>query len=181
LTAVSGEVCTEMETIPGSADNCMRIMTKKTKNGIVLRITLKGSYVLRVFSSKIRLICVFCSLIFLFSFGAGCSRQEKEEITIELPTTPVLSSRSRWAVITGSHLRLRDRATTDSKAITTLWRGNVLEILARDETKVRVEGKDDYWYQVAYDGLQGWVFGAYIELYESERKAEAASKELQEQ
>jgi len=116
----------------------------------------------------------------LLSFG-GCNRQEKDDISIELPETQVLSVRSRWAVITGSHLRLRDRATTESRAITTLWRGNVLEIIARDETKVRVEGKDDYWYQVAYDGLQGWVFGAYIELYESEKKAQTASQELQEQ
>lgn len=110
----------------------------------------------------------------------GCGSKEKEEISVELPTTPVLSVRSTWAVITGSHLRLRDRATTESEAITTLWRGNVLEIIARDETKVRVEGKDDYWYRVAYDGLQGWVFGAYIELCESEQDAERLSNELEE-
>ena len=123
---------------------------------------------------------IIISFVLLFPLS-GCGQKEEKRISIELPTTPVLSVRSRWAVITGSHLRLRERATTESKAITTLWQGNVLEIIARDETRVRVEGKNDYWYQVAYDGLQGWVFGAYIELYESEEKARGASHRLKEQ
>ncbi len=112
---------------------------------------------------------------------SACKKTEEREISIDLPTTSVLSVKTRWAVITGSHLRLREHAGTDSRAVTTLWEGNVLEIIARDDAQVRVEDKDDYWYQVAYDGLQGWVFGAYIELYESKEKAEEASRQLKQQ
>lgn len=57
----------------------------------------------------------------------------------------------------------------------------MLEVISRDDLQVQVEGKEDYWYQVAYDGLQGWVFGGYIDLHESEEDARRASRSLKEQ
>jgi uncharacterized protein YraI len=45
---------------------------------------------------------------------------------------------------------------------------------------MRVEGKDGYWYQVVYDGLQGWVFGAYLRLFEEEADAQRAARNLKE-
>jgi uncharacterized protein YraI len=56
----------------------------------------------------------------------------------------------------------------------------MLEILSRDERKVRVEGRDGYWYQVVYDGLQGWVFGAYLQLFEEESEARRAARGMKE-
>lgn len=157
-------------------------MTKKRKNGIVFLIIMKGSYVLKIFTSStggpFLLFFIFLPVLFI---PLGCSKEKSEEVTVELPATKVLSVRSRWAVVESSHLRLRNKATTESRAITTLWKGNVVEIISRDETKVHVEGENDYWYQVAYDGLQGWVFGAYIEHYGSEQKAKSAAQKIKEQ
>lgn len=36
----------------------------------------------------------------------------------------------------------------------------------------------DYWYQINYDGLNGWVFGAYIMAFESRDIAEAEAGKL---
>ncbi|MFO7849450.1 MAG: SH3 domain-containing protein [Spirochaetia bacterium] len=125
----------------------------------------------------------FFLLFIILAFSGiivSCGSKESKEISIELPPTQILSVRSNWAVITGSHLRLREQPSTDSRAVTTLWRGNVLEIISREDLKVQVEGIEDYWYQVAYDGLQGWVFGGYIDLHETEENARQASRALQE-
>jgi len=111
---------------------------------------------------------------------SACRQGEQEALQVELPSTPVLTVRTSWAVISSSHLRLRERPTVDSNAVTTLWKNNVLEIISRDESRKSVEGMSDYWYKVAYDGLQGWVFGAYLELYESESEARRMARSQRE-
>lgn len=76
-------------------------------------------------------------------------------------------------------LRLREKPLVDAKAVTTLWRGSVLEIVSLwSETKYLVDGELDFWYQINYDGRYGWVFGAYLDLFDSRKKAENASRAL---
>jgi hypothetical protein len=123
---------------------------------------------------------VFAVMMFLAGLSA-CRQQEEEPLTLELPSTPVLNVRSSWAVISSSHLRLRERPSVESSAVTTLWQNNVLEIISRDEKKQEVEGRSDFWYQVAYDGLQGWVFGAYLEMCESEAEARRIARSRREE
>ncbi|MDZ7793767.1 MAG: SH3 domain-containing protein [Spirochaetia bacterium] len=121
-------------------------------------------------------IMCLITLLTVLAGTTGCRRETVKEFTIELPSTPVLTVRSKWAVVASSHLRLRERPTIQSSAITTLWRNNVIEIISRDEVQQEVEGKLGYWYKVAYDGLQGWVFGAYLEMFDSENGARRASQ-----
>ena len=120
------------------------------------------------------------TLLVLLMGISACRQGEQEALQVELPSTPVLTVRTSWAVISSSHLRLRERPTVDSNAVTTLWKNNVLEIISRDESRKSVEGMSDYWYKVAYDGLQGWVFGAYLELYESESEARRMARSQRE-
>jgi hypothetical protein len=117
-------------------------------------------------------------VVLLSAVPVACGGGKEREVQIDLPTTPVLSARSRWGVVTSSHLRLRRQHTTGSPAVTTLWQGTVIEIISRDERKVVVEGEENYWYQVVYDGLQGWVFGAYLRLFEDENEARRVSRDL---
>lgn len=86
---------------------------------------------------------------------------------------------STWAIITSSHLRLRQGPGTTYNAEATLWRGSVLEIVSKTSLKEVVEEEEDFWYQINYDGLAGWVFGAYLKTYDSKAKAEASARELQ--
>jgi len=110
----------------------------------------------------------------------SCEKDTPQRFEIELPPTQVLSTRSRWAVVTSTHLRLREQPSINSQAVTTLWQNNVIEIVSRNERSERVEEKRDYWYQVAYDGLQGWVFGAYLEMFESEAEARRIARSRRE-
>jgi uncharacterized protein YgiM (DUF1202 family) len=129
------------------------------------------------FQVGMRRFLYFITVFIILALGFGCAKEEaSREIT--LPPTSVLSIQSNWGVVASTHLRLRDNPSIESKAVTTLWSGSVVEILTKTGKEEQVEGETDYWYQVSFEGLTGWVFGAYLEIYSTEEEAEAVSREL---
>lgn len=124
-----------------------------------------------------RIVLVLLTLFILSALAGSCSKEaEKREITF--PSTNVLTVQTSWGVVTSTHLRLREKPSTDSNAVTTLWRGNILEILSKTNEPEEVEGEEDYWYQINYEGLNGWVFGVYLNIFRSRKMAEEAAGEL---
>lgn len=117
-------------------------------------------------------IILIFSAVLLFS----CEKQEEPLGDIKLPPAPMLSQNESWAVIEASYLRLRERPEEGAALVTTLWRGYVLEVLSRSSVKEFVGDEEDYWYQVNYDGLQGWVFGSYLQIYDSREDAEVEAR-----
>ena len=118
-------------------------------------------------------LCVSVGMLF-----SSCRGQPDDMQQIVLPSTPVLSTSSSWAVINSSHLRLRDQPNVESGVVTTLWRGYVIEVLAKQSHLAEVEDETNYWYQVNHDGIQGWVFGAYLTFYGSHDTAIRAGESL---
>lgn len=116
-------------------------------------------------------------LIILILFFTSC-RKEESFPDIQLPSTPFISMTSRWGVITSTHLRMRKKPDINSKAITTLWKGYILEVISRNPEKRNVDDTEGYWYQVTYGGLQGWVFSSYLKFFDSREEAERDSREL---
>ena len=116
-------------------------------------------------------------LILIISLFSSCGKKEAYP-DIKLPATPLLSLSSRWGVITSSYLRMREKPDINSRAVTTLWKGYILEIVSRSPGEKIVEDKKGYWYQVTYEGLQGWVFSTYLRLFDSLEEAERSSREL---
>lgn len=113
--------------------------------------------------------------VFVFGIFLGsCSRSEEPMPNLELPPTPILESRARYAVIISSHLRLRSGPSIESKVKETLWKGSVMEVVGKASSRVVVDNQEGYWYQVAYDGLQGYVFGGYLRFFSSKEAAEEA-------
>jgi SH3 domain-containing protein len=124
--------------------------------------------------------CIKMSLLVLITaLSFSSCRKDIEINNIKLPATRALTNKINYALITSSHLRLRSESTIGSKAITILWKGYIMEILRRSDNKDFVEGKENFWYLISYDGLKGWVFGSYINVYSSREKAEVASEKLQ--
>lgn len=117
------------------------------------------------------------TLLIMFSLMPGCSPEESAR-EIELPPTSVLSIQSNWGVVASTHLRLRESPSTEAQAVTTLWSGSIVEILTKTGKKEQIEGEHDYWYQVKFAGITGWVFGAYLEIFSTKEKAEAVSREM---
>ncbi len=121
-------------------------------------------------------LAVYCILLLIIL--PSCTREEPVT-SINLPPTPILSMREKWGVITSSHLRMRSGPDAASDVVTTFWnrRDVVLEVLSQSARKLEVEGREGYWYQVSYDGLIGWVFGAYVEMYSTKEQALRAARE----
>ena len=125
---------------------------------------------------KVNFIILLLTSFISLTFITSCEKQEDPLLDIELPPAPLISESESWAVIEAAYLRLRERPETEAKLVTTLWKGYVLEVLSRSPSKVLMDDLEDYWYQVNYDGLQGWVFGSYLKIYESRETAETAAR-----
>jgi len=117
-----------------------------------------------------------CLLLPLLALAA-CGRRPAVE-RIELPPTPVLSIRSTWAVVNSPILRLRDEPLANAAVLAHIRRGAVLEVLSRTDRREELEQASSYWYQVSYEGLRGWVFGAFLEIVDSKPRAESLASEL---
>lgn len=127
-----------------------------------------------MFSRRLHLIMFI--LIAAGTVLVSCGEQEKPRMMIELPATPILADRSRYALIVSSHLRLRETPALDGKVKETLWKGAVMEVISKASARVVVENQEGHWYQVSYDGLQGYVFGGYLRFFNSREAAEEAAR-----
>jgi len=108
---------------------------------------------------------------------ASCGRRPVAA-PIELPSTPVLSIRSTWAVVNSPFLRVRGEPLAKAPVLAHIRRGAVLEVLSRTDRKEEMEDASSYWYQVSYEGLRGWVFGAFLEIVDSKARAESLAAQL---
>lgn len=108
----------------------------------------------------------------------GCGRSGSSE-RVTLPPTPVLSIRSTWAVVKSPLLRVRGDPSNQATVLSHIRLGAVMEVLTRADKEETVENETAYWYRIDYQGLKGWVFGTYIELFDSRSKADKFSATLQ--
>ena len=108
----------------------------------------------------------------------GCGRSGSSE-RVTLPPTPVLSIRSTWAVVKSPLLRVRGDPSNEAPVLSHIRLGSVMEVLTRADREDTVESETAYWYRIDYQGLKGWVFGNYIELFDSRSKADKFAATLQ--
>ena len=101
---------------------------------------------------------------------AGCS-QTSQEIRVNLPVTPVISVRPRWAVAVDAYARVRSEPLTDSAIRGHLRIGDVVEIVSISTASTGMNGNHDTWYEVEVAGLRGWALGSTLEFYESRSRA----------
>jgi hypothetical protein len=107
----------------------------------------------------------------------SCGRSGATE-RVSLPPTPVLSIRSTWAVVKSPLLRVREEPTSQSVVLSHIRMGAVLEVLTKSDKEDTVENEPAFWYRVDYQGLKGWVFGSYIEIFDSRIKADQYAARL---
>jgi len=108
----------------------------------------------------------------------ACTRSGTSE-RVTLPPTPVLSIRSTWAVVKSPLLRVREGPSNQATVLSHIRLGAVMEVMTRGDKEDTVENESAYWYRIDYQGLKGWVFGSYIELFDSRGKADKFSSSLQ--
>jgi hypothetical protein len=120
---------------------------------------------------------LFTIILLLSLFSTACEKN-REYPDINLPSTSVLSIETNWGVVNSSHLRLREKPRKDALPVALLYRGFVIEITSRTQSLSEIEGKSAYWYHINYDGLTGWVFGGYLDIFDSKDEANRAARRL---
>jgi uncharacterized protein YgiM (DUF1202 family) len=109
--------------------------------------------------------------------AASCGR-EGRIVRVEFPTTPVLTVRSTWAVVTSPLLRVREQPDSRSTVLQHIRQGVVVEVIGKSDREDEIEDQQDFWYRINYEGLKGWVFGPYLTLSDSRAAAEAEAARL---
>jgi hypothetical protein len=109
---------------------------------------------------------------------ASCGRSAGSERVV-LPPTPVLSIRSTWAVVKSPLLRVREQPSNQATVLSHIRLGAVMEVLTKSDKEDSVEDESSFWYRIDYQGLKGWVFGTYIEIFDSRSKADKFAATLQ--
>jgi uncharacterized protein YgiM (DUF1202 family) len=98
--------------------------------------------------------------------------RDADQKKVSFPPTPVLTVRSTWAVVTSPLLRVREEPTNKGQVLSHIRMGVIVEVIAKSDKEETVEEQAAYWYRVNYEGLKGWVFGSYLEVFDSRSKAE---------
>jgi uncharacterized protein YgiM (DUF1202 family) len=127
-----------------------------------------GTRALRLLSAAAACLCLST---------VSCSRERRIE-HVEFPTTPVLTVRSTWAVVVSPLLRVREQPDSRSTVLQHIRQGVVVEVMGKSDREDEIEGQQDYWYRINYEGLKGWVFGPYLTLCDSRAAADAEAARL---
>ncbi|MFP4364958.1 MAG: SH3 domain-containing protein [Spirochaetia bacterium] len=114
---------------------------------------------------------IVIALIFSFLLLYACEDEQELPQTLDLPPTPVLSIQVNWAIVDVPYIRLRSEPIPGASTIDWLQQGEIVEILSKTSTTTEFEGESDYWYQLNYEGIHGWAFGSFLEIYESREQA----------
>lgn len=103
--------------------------------------------------------------------AVSCARSDSQR-KVSFPPTPVLTVRSTWAVVTSPLLRVREEPTNKGTVLSHIRMGVVVEVIAKSDKEETIEEQTAYWYRINYEGLKGWVFGSYLEVFDSRSKAD---------
>jgi uncharacterized protein YgiM (DUF1202 family) len=81
-------------------------------------------------------------------------------------------------VVKSPLLRVREEPSNSAVVLSHVRMSSLVEVLTKSDKMDTVERESNYWYRVDYQGLKGWVFGSYIEIFDSRAKAQQYSSTL---
>jgi len=123
-----------------------------------------------------KIIYIFVVLIIFVS----C--KDKEIITknweISLPLTNTPLDLNQWGVTKYSSLKLRNSPIEESTIVNHLPLGAVVEVIKKEKEIKNFENTLDYWYFIDYEGENGWIFGSYLEIFNTYDEAIKRSEEI---
>ena len=81
-----------------------------------------------------------------------------------------------FGVVTVNSLRFRTDNDLHSKILRHLDKGVIVTVLNKDYNRVKIGEMEDYWCQIEYNGITGWVFGYFLDIYSSYENAQIGLK-----
>jgi len=120
------------------------------------------------------------SLLFLLFLTCVNSKNNSENNNnyIELFDSFSPKELNQWAITKFDALKLRETPEEDSTIINHLPLCSVLEVIKKDNNLKEFSNIKDYWYFVNYKGEKGWIFGYYLEIFNSYEEAVKRSEAI---
>lgn len=117
-------------------------------------------------------IIAVCICILLSAVSFSCAKGRSID-TLELPSTPIISTSERFALVLDPYISLRDQPGEKGITVSHGRRGEIYEVTG----KKIIEGDDEnvVWVNL----VSGWCPVASVELYSSREKAVTASLRFQ--
>jgi uncharacterized protein YgiM (DUF1202 family) len=122
---------------------------------------------------NIKRITIIIILLFLLIV---CKKDN--QWTIDLPETRDIANLNQWAFVVKSNSKLRQEPSVNSDVINYINIGSMMQIIKKDDKLSTFNTENDYWYYVDYEGERGWIFGTYIEIYNTYEEAEKKCIEM---
>ena len=97
----------------------------------------------------------------------------------ELPQTQILSLRKRWVVVSHSYLPLYESGDVKSDVVWVARRGDVFEVLDQSLKTEFLYTKEEYWYLLRHELVEGWAFGADLHSFFTQAEAQNAAYRLE--
>lgn len=104
-----------------------------------------------------------------------CRKPEKshinldEEIDLNTENTIITTKQQKviqqYGVVTVNRLRIRASNDIHAKTLRYVDTGQILNILYKDENRVKINQDEGYWYKIEFEGIKGWVFGFFLQVY----------------
>ena len=103
-----------------------------------------------------------------------------KDYSIDLPLTQTPTELNQWGITKYDSLKLRNGPDekADDITITRIPLGAIVEIIKKDNKIKNFENMNDNWYYLDYKGQEGWMFGAFLEIFNSYEEAEKKSEIL---
>jgi hypothetical protein len=116
----------------------------------------------------------FAALTIILIFS-GCYGEKNKINDINKLTPAETKKTSGFGIINVDRLRLRADNDLHSKTLRYLDKGDIVRIIDKDNDRVRIDDMEDYWYEIEYNGITGWIFGYYVDLYSDYESARIGS------
>lgn len=131
------------------------------------------------FIFKIKSLILFSIMIFIL-FNSSCKKSNINNIS-DLDKKNILKAEEvkktgKVGVVNVDRLRFRSDNDIHSKTLRYLDKGAIVTILEKNNMRVKIGEMEDYWYQIEYEGITGWVFGYFIDVYSSYDDAKNGAK-----
>lgn len=114
---------------------------------------------------------MFLYIILSGFFLLSCTPETKIDDLIP-PPTPVLTSQSRWGLISKAYVKLLAKPASNADVNALLRKGDIVEIeIIRNQ-----KGSSSYWIKIhePTTDIKGWMQDDDLEMYESELQARIA-------
>ena len=104
---------------------------------------------------------------------SSCKNNEtsnKNDWQIDLPETKIPRAINQWAI--------NKYPFIESKIVYYLPIGAIIKVLKKDSELSSFDNEKNYWYNIDYEGETGWIFGSFIEVFNTYEEALKRSEEI---